>query len=186
MDDKTIALLVTAFLAIAGFIVKYLNDLAIARRKDRLERINQQLRNLYGPLFTINEAADIAWREFRKVYRSGKAFFNTAPPPSDDELRVWRLWMSEVFMPLNLQKEIIITGNGDLIFGEDMPESFIQLCAHVSAYKPVLKNWELGNYSEHTSLNNYPENFNEDVKTVYKTLRKEQAELINSIRTKEI
>jgi len=51
MDSKTIAtLLVTVTLALIGFLVKYINDLAIARRKDKLERVNLQLKNLYGPL----------------------------------------------------------------------------------------------------------------------------------------
>ena len=44
MDDKTIVtLIVTVSLAFLGSIIKYMNDVAIARRKDRLDRINQQL-----------------------------------------------------------------------------------------------------------------------------------------------
>ena len=35
--------LVTIVLALIGYAAKYLNDLAIARRRDRLDRVNAQL-----------------------------------------------------------------------------------------------------------------------------------------------
>ena len=59
MDEKTFTTLgVALVIALVGFVVKYLNDVAIAQRKDKLERINQQLKNLYGPLYTIGEASE--------------------------------------------------------------------------------------------------------------------------------
>lgn len=43
------ALMIPIIVAILGIIAKYWNDLKIAQRKDRLERVSQQLRQLYGP-----------------------------------------------------------------------------------------------------------------------------------------
>jgi hypothetical protein len=40
-------LAISVLLAMAGFGVKYLNDLSIARRKDRLDRVSRQLGELY-------------------------------------------------------------------------------------------------------------------------------------------
>jgi hypothetical protein len=42
------ALIATIVLAIVGLVGKYINDLAIARRRDRLDRVNMQLRMLYA------------------------------------------------------------------------------------------------------------------------------------------
>jgi hypothetical protein len=94
VDSKTVVtLLVTAFLAFIGYIVKYLNDVAMARRKDRLDRINQQLRNLYGPLYAIDQASGIAWQAFRSRYRKKQSYFRSNPPPNEEDLKAWRLWM---------------------------------------------------------------------------------------------
>ena len=58
MDWKTwLAPSVTVGVALLGFAVKYLNDIKIAQRKDRLDRINQQLKFLYGPLYAIDHKA---------------------------------------------------------------------------------------------------------------------------------
>lgn len=186
MDGKAIAtLIVTIALAFVGYLVKYINDLAIARRKDKLERINSQLKNLYGPLYATGKASEIAWKAFRTRYRPGKSFFGSEPPPSDEELAAWRLWMAEVFMPLNLRLEKTIVENGDLILEEHMPECFLSLCAHVAAYKPVMKNWQSGEYSEHISSSNYPTDLLKYVESSYFELKRRQAALLGASSSKE-
>jgi hypothetical protein len=185
MDGKTIVtLLVTVALAFVGYLVKYVNDLAIARRKDKLERVNLQLKNLYGPLYATGRASEIAWQAFRSRYRPGKAFFGTQPAPNDDELAAWRLWMSEVFMPLNLRLEKTIVENGDLIIEEQMPECFLSLCAHVAAYKPVMKNWQSGDYSQLMSVSNYPDDLLKYVESTYSELKHTQAALLGGLKVK--
>ena len=183
MDRKTIiTLLVTVVLALIGFLVKYVNDLAIVRRKDRLERINLQLKNLYGPLYATAHASEIAWQAFRSVYRPGKSFFRTQPPPNEEELAAWRLWMVEVFMPLNLRLERVIVDNGDLIMEKQMPDCLLRLCSHVAAYKPVMKRWQDGDYSEFLSLSPYPEDLLEYVESCYSELKVKQAALLGSLK----
>ncbi len=185
MDGKTVAtLIVTVSLALVGYLVKYINDIAIARRKDTLERVNLQLKNLYGPLYTTGRAAEIAWQAFRSRYRPGKAFFGTQPPPNDEELAAWRLWMSEVFMPLNLRIEKTIIENGDLIIEQQMPECFLSLCAHVAAFKPVLKKWQSGDHSELMSLSNYPNDLLKYIESSYSELKRKQAALLGTLREK--
>ncbi len=60
---------------------------------------------------------------------------------SEDSVKEYRLWMSEVFMPNNLRIEKIISENAHLIEGEMMPEPFGEMLAHVTAYKAVMKTW---------------------------------------------
>jgi hypothetical protein len=52
---------------VVGFLAKGFYDLWAARRNDRLERVNQQLRELYGPLYALNQADRHAWEAFRKA-----------------------------------------------------------------------------------------------------------------------
>ena len=183
MNKETLAVVVTIALAVVGYLFKYFHDRSVTRRKDRLDRINLQLRHLYGPLYSIRNAAAIVWDAFRFKYRPGGSFFGSQPPPSDEELAAWRLWMSEVFMPLNLQMEKIIVENGDLIIEDAMPQCFLELCAHVASYKVVLKKWSWSDFSEHTALSKFPDtDLSTYIDSSYKRLKEEQAELLGQLR----
>ena len=85
MDGKNVGLIVTVVLAFITLIAKYFNDMAFARRKDRFERINLQLRNLYGPLYAIDHATNIAWNAFRSRCRPNVPYF------TEDFLRLRRI-----------------------------------------------------------------------------------------------
>jgi hypothetical protein len=184
MDWKTILTLsATILIALIGYLITYLNNLRLARRKDRLEIVNRKLRDFYGPLFALVRASGIAWAAFRNKYRPGGAFWGVSPSPTLEEAAAWRLWILEVFMPLNLRMEKIIIENADLLEESRMPECLLALCAHVSAYKPVLKQWESGKFSEHTSVINFPNveltRYTEDA---YTRLKEEQSKLLGMLR----
>ena len=183
MDDATFTTVtVTALLALLGLLGKYLNDIRLAQRKDRLDRVTAQLRDLYGPLFALDQAAHMAWKEFRQVYRPGGGFFGTDPEPNAAELAAWRLWMTEVFMPLNLRMEQTIVANMHLVREGAMPESFGTLLAHIAAYKPTLKSWERGRFDEHTSTINYPaRELREYISASYHALLAEQRLLLGPL-----
>jgi hypothetical protein len=185
MDLKTtVTLLVTIALAFVGYIVKYVNDIAVARRKDRLDRLNLQLKGLYGPLYAFDKATNIAWRAFRREYRPGRPFFDLVQPPSERDLAAWRLWMTEVLMPLNLLMEKTIVENADLLIENEMPPCFINLIAHIAAYKPVLRKWCERDYSEHLSMTAYPTDLTQYVESCYLALKKERAALLGKLKTK--
>ena len=52
---------------------------------------------------------------------------------------VRRRWMAEVFQPLNERAADIVTKNADLLEGPSMEPLLLQLVAHVSAYRVILK-----------------------------------------------
>ena len=168
MTDFQITSTITIGLAIVGLIAKYINDLRITNKKANLDtkksqldselnRVNEQLQHFYGPLKALNEASEIAWIGFRKKYRPHtQHYFSNKEMPNDVELEAWRLWMSIVFMPNNNKMFEIIISRLDLLIEDEMPESLKLLCAHVSAYKTVMVKWENGDYSEHTSIVNFP------------------------------
>jgi len=157
MDWTTgLTIAVSVLLAAAGYVATYLYNLKLAQRKDRLDRVNQQLSDLYGPLLALVSSAQSCWDAFRDQYRPDVPGYWDDPPPTDEEAAIWRLWIVEVFMPLNAAMADVITENADLLDGSDMPQALLDTCAHVKAYRPVLKQWETGDYSENTALTNFP------------------------------
>jgi hypothetical protein len=153
-EAKTVAFAILS--GVLGFLAKSAYDLWSARRKDRLERVNQQLKLLYGPLYALNQADNIAWAAFRSKTRPNRPFFGTDPPPTVEELEAWRRWMLTVFKPIHDEMFSIITKNSDLLIESDLPQPLQSFCAHVAAYKVVFDRWSKGDFAENTSILNYP------------------------------
>jgi len=180
MDQKTaITTLATIGVAIMGYLAKYINDIKTANRKDKLERINRQLKEVYGPLLSLTSSSEASWTKFREFNRPDTpSYFDTINPPSEEEKEIWRNWMQTVFVPINEKIYDVILKNGDLIIEDKFPDCFWQLCAHVETYRPVLKKWEAKDYTEHVALLNYPDNIKGYVEKGYRELKAEQNRLI--------
>lgn len=167
--------------SILGFVSKGLYELWSARRKEQLERVNQQLRLFYGPLYTLNQASNEAWIAFRKKTRPNVPFFGSTPPPTPQELEAWRYWMRTVFAPINDEMLTIITKNSDMLIEADLPIPLQSFCAHVAAYKVVLERWNNQDFSEHASLLDYPtKEIAGYLETSFKHLKSEQARLLGA------
>jgi hypothetical protein len=157
MDAKTIATIgATVFVAFAGFLAAYLNNLRLTQRKDRLDRVSRQLSDFYGPLLALASTGSSTWELFRTRYRPEGSFWHRQPSPSDEEAHIWRLWMTEVFMPLNRRMVEVIRSKADLLDDAEVPQCLLDVCSHVASYEPVLKRWEGGDFRENTPLANFP------------------------------
>lgn len=76
MDWKTsVTISVTVLLAFTGYFASYLYNLRLAQRNDRLERVDKQLSDLYGPLLALVMSGTASWDAFRSLYRPGGGSF---------------------------------------------------------------------------------------------------------------
>jgi len=90
-------------------------------------------------------------------------------------------------MPLNLLMEKAIVENADLIIENEMPECFIELIAHVAAYKAVMKKWREGDFSEHLSFTEYPrDTLSSYVERCYTSLKDQRAALLGKVNQKSM
>jgi hypothetical protein len=155
--QAALSLGIPALVAVVGYFIAYRNNLRLSQRKDRLDRVTHQLSDLYGPLLAVASAGNATWLAFRRQYRPGGAFWGKSrPAPTPEEAAAWRLWMTTVFMPLNRRIRDVIVDHADLLDEERIPELLLEVCAHVAAYEPVVKEWETGNYDQHTTPMNFP------------------------------
>lgn len=166
--------IVLVLLAIAG---AYWSSVRTQARKAEFAFVNEQLRSLYGPLFSLSQASEAAWETFRAKYRPDGAFFNPANPPNEMELKEWMRWMRVVFGPMNELMVKTIVEHADLIEG-DMPKSFLTMIAHAEGYKAVMDKWEQGDYSEFASLINYPAEMNAEISHLFAVLKARQRRLM--------
>ena len=180
--DETTKLIVTTslpiLLAIIGYLATYVNNLIVSQRKEKLDRINRQLSELYGPMFGITHASDIAWQEFKKKYRFGPEFFSRKRRLKSKDFTAFRLWMTTIFMPMNKHLFDVILAKSDLLIEAEMPESILLFCAHIAAYEAVLERWKNKDFSEVKSVIHYPARFNEYARKSFAHLKAEQDQLL--------
>ena len=177
MDQAFWTTAVTIFLALLGYLATYINNLRLSQRKDKLDRVNRQLSELYGPMFSLTNASNIAWQGFRSRHRPDQAYFDGTELPEAD-LAAWRLWMTTVFMPINTRLYELILAKSDLLIETKMPHSFLMFCAHVAAYQAVLEQWKNMDYSEHLSVIEYPREIEQYAQESYTKLKAMQAGLL--------
>jgi len=151
--NTALTLLVTVGLALIG----YLYTLFLARRKDRLKRINRQLSDLYGPLYALSSTGTHVWTSFRSQHRPHKgSFWKPGAPVDDKDADAFRLWIRSVFMPLNRQMMDLVVNRADLLEGTEIPDCLLELCAHISSYEALLVQWEKGDHTINEPIVNFP------------------------------
>jgi hypothetical protein len=69
MNATELVTLIGVCVAAIGYFIRYRIDLKLEHRRDRLERINRQLSEFYGPLLALTRSSDESWQAFRKRYR---------------------------------------------------------------------------------------------------------------------
>src|SRR5215217_6662099 len=186
MDATAAVALVGVFVAAIGYVIKYWTDLKIEQRNDRLERINRQLSEFYGPLLALTRSSGESWQAFRKRYRPGAgSFWKRDPPLTVEDAAAWRLWMTTVFVPVHQQMMELVLNRAHLIEEPDMPPCLLTLCAHVNGYQAILKEWETGEISiereDNLSIVNFPgEELAAYAAIAFSRLKAEQAELLGS------
>ena len=179
--------LIGVCIAVIGYFIKYRIDLRLAQRNDRLERINRQLSEFYGPLLALTRSSGQSWQAFRQRYRppGTESFWKSDPPPTKEDAVAWRLWMTTVFMPVHQRMMELVLHRADLIEEPDMPPCLLDLCAHVNGYQAILKEWETGQIStareDNISVVNFPgQELAEYAAAAFSRLKAEQARLLGS------
>lgn len=176
--NTALTLLVTVGLALIGYVY----TLFLARRKDRLKRINRQLSDLYGPLYALSSTGAHVWTSFRSQHRPNKgSFWKAGSPVGDKDAAAFRLWIRSVFMPLNRQMMDLVVNRADLLEGTEIPRCLLDLCAHISSYEALLVEWEKGDYTMNEPIVNFPKRpLQEFAEKEFRRLKQEQDAILNS------
>jgi hypothetical protein len=174
--------------AVLGAFLSYLYARRQERRKARLERLNAQLQEFYGPLYALFEANRIAHLEFVKTLREGTTtlFDEKVEPLSEEELRLWRLWAESAHQHRSIPAYKVIINKAHLLIEDKMPPCLLQFCAHKAGYDVVIERWKQGDYTEHLSVVRHPGDALHDyLQRSFIELKRKQAEEIDTTQGKK-
>ncbi|MDF3838464.1 hypothetical protein P3W85_36855 [Cupriavidus basilensis] len=190
ISTKGVAIILAIMPAIATYAVSFVDKI----RESELTYVNQQIKQLYGPLYSLNVASSAAWAQFKRMHwPSGgrRYFFDPSHPPTVEQTDQWRNWMAMVFQPINIKIETVIVENSQLVLGNEIPVVFKEAMTQTEAYRAVMAKWkdtDRLNVSAYTNAVgntvtglNYPEGIGECVRNGYLALKKRQEELQNNV-----
>ncbi|GAB4822370.1 hypothetical protein N2152v2_009416 [Parachlorella kessleri] len=166
---------------VAGWMFTYYNTKRTDERKAQIERVNDQVKLLYGPLLACVHATRAAYSAMVKQHSPNGTVegFQKArhDNPSGAEGQAYRKWMKEVLQPLNQKAKDVIVNFMNLLDTPTVHPLLLQLVAHVSAYSVILKRWEEGAVDE-WSVVPYPDKLLEHVEREFLKVKKKQADLL--------
>lgn len=124
-----IAPIVSAILiAAVGWVITYFHKWYFDKKANKLDRVNKQIRELYGPLYARLMASEATWKAFWEKYRPShgqSSYFVNNTNVTEEEKKIWRNWMTNVFELFNAKTEKLILKNIDLLEADQIPKSFI-------------------------------------------------------------
>lgn len=177
MSNESLGAFATAVaLALLGYLGTYAYSRALQRRNDRLDRVNSQLRDLYGPLLALVSSGSLLFARWRETEFPPLLEGWAGATPEDKQQ--WRLWMLAAFMPMNRQMKDIITKQAHLVDEDYMPPALLAFCAHVSAYEVLLQRWDKGDYSRMVPYILFPQAIGDYATQTFQRLKQRQSHLL--------
>lgn len=184
MDLATLLpFVLSVLLALGGYLFTYFYGKRQEQRKNRLERINRQLDELYGPLLAIVQSNQQAWESFIAKHDDNSDFYKKEKNPTPEEVAEFHNWMGTVFMPNNDELHDIIINNTSLLVEDKMPKVLLDLFAHIMEFR-INFSERKDEYAEVAeSRSKYPgKALLKYCEKMYRELKTEQIELIKGKR----
>lgn len=176
---SAVPLVIPVVVALLGYWLTKRRELEMTRRRERLDLINTQLNTFYGPLFVLTQMAHMAFDTLSDKLGGRDAL--ARQPISEKDLREWRIWVENIFVPMYTASEALILKNAHLIREEGFPESLLRFMMHASLYKAMLVKWKQEDFQEYLPKIDYPTELNEYAQKSYLELKHEQLMLIGEM-----
>jgi hypothetical protein len=176
IEPAVITASASVVVAVIVFVANQLASLRNDRRKVRLARVSDQLRELYGPLHALVSVNEHLWRAMRASHLPEREK-RQAGAMTVDESDEWTRWLQQGLMPANKQMRDLIVKHADLIAEDDMPVPLQDFCAHVASYEVHLAR-PAGSPPRRALIAHPGEPFVTYVRDGFATLKKEQARLL--------
>ena len=152
-------------------------DILMATRTETTTNNNA----ITGPLLACVTCSKSAFDAMCNVHSpdGSKAGFFLAKTqdPNSEQGKAYRMWTRQVFMPLNERVARLIVDRSDLIVGDKFEPLLLQLVAHVSAMRVMVKRWDEGDLTAITSIG-YPDEIHDWIEQAFATLKATQAKFL--------
>ncbi|MFD8979373.1 hypothetical protein [Streptomyces sp. NPDC059564] len=166
-------------IAVLAYVLNQRGEIRRSKRQAHLDRINSQLRDLYGPLLVLVEANERTWDAFRERHLASREEREQAAGLTEEQSRLWRRWVLTVLVPTARQMRDVVLAHGDLFIEDEIPQLVLDFCAHVSSYEVAIVEWEAGEPGD--VLVRHPgKGLARYIRDAYRSLKTAQAEVLRA------
>lgn len=187
MDTATAAVIgaaITGVVTVVGWNVSHLlserRENRTRRLQAKLARLERQIEEFYGPLFSLIEQVFNVWTVRRNLLSAGEG---GAKLSAEEQRQVRNFVWQNYFLPLHLQIRKLLRSKIHLVEGTRIPESFYKYLEHATQETLQHKLWEQAKIgTPHVKGIPWPKDFHEDVRN---SLDRAMAEYDRCIRDLE-
>ena len=176
LDKSTSTLAAAIALALIVAIVKLVSDNHLERSKRRVRRLQGQIEEFYGPLFSIVYQLATAAEIEERIRKEN---------PLDDSQQQSRekFMLYNFYLPLHRQIRSILQSRLYLVNGLTVPESFENYLRHSVQYEVQSRLWfECQIKSDKTEGTPYPVDFNPDIEAGLDKVMEELGPALKSMK----
>jgi hypothetical protein len=178
MTAAVITACASVVVAFLGYVLNRRGQQQLERRQALLDRVNRQLRDLYGPLNALVDVNEQIWAALRESRLPGREERRRGTPLTEDQRATWTTWINHALTPANRRMKDLIMAHADLVVQERMPDQLLAFCAHVTAYEVLLATGR-PDETNHTALIQHPgQPYVDYVRSAFTDLKHEQVRLL--------
>ena len=181
------AALIAAAMTITGWLVSHNLDLrrqrALHQLRSRIEFIEKQLEQLYGPLNILVLESERSFKELLRVLpRAGSVVFEDGKDLTPEEQETWRFWVEQDLLPRNERIKDLLMTKMHLVDGNSIPKSYLRFIDHHNAWAIHHRRWQKsGIVYEWRSPTSWPKDFGTDIQRTFERLKQGYAQAIDTI-----
>ncbi|MEU3069863.1 hypothetical protein ABZ712_23585 [Streptomyces sp. NPDC006906] len=179
MFAAIVAASASVLVAVLAYFMNHRGERVRAVRQAKLEWVNSQLKNLYGPLLVLADVNETAWKEYRRRYLPEGALQRRSHDLTERERQRWRNWMITVFVPAALRARDVIVEHGELIIEEEVPRVLLDFCSHAASLEVLVMEWESNQEAEELLIRHPGGDFVAYVRASYANLKAAQSKLLS-------
>ncbi|MFJ4651173.1 hypothetical protein ACIP5Y_07850 [Nocardia sp. NPDC088792] len=172
MSAAVITASASILVAVLAYLLNQRGQVRQEHRRARLDRINAQLRELYGPLHAWLDVNEQIWEALRASHLPPK---EERRPDADSAS--WRGWRDHALMPANRRMRDLIVQHADLILESATPAPLLTFCAHVSALEVAI---ETASPHDHALIGHPGNAYVSYVRDSFAALKTEQCRLLEA------
>jgi len=175
-------------LAVVGYVSTALHTLRAQQHKGRVDRVGEQLKEFYGPLLacvtTSKSSYDAMLRHAAESLQGGDvmtpAQFRVAAQADakGSVAQCYRTWVREVLLPLSDKASRLVVQRADLLEGSSIEPLLLQLVAHASALRVLVRRWDQGDGEDSSCGIAYPDELRTWAEAAFVRLKRRQSELL--------
>ncbi|MCX4768963.1 hypothetical protein [Streptomyces sp. NBC_01285] len=167
-------------IAVIAYWLNHHGEKRRAMHQAKLEWVNKQLRELYGPLLVMADVNETAWKEYKNRHLPDGSQRRRSQSLTEEEARRWKIWVITVFAPAALRARDTVVEHGDLVIEKEIPRVLLDFCSHAASLEVLIAEWNSSQEADDLLVRHPGDDFAKYARASYANLKVVQSKLLGA------